>query len=70
MAIDPVCRMQLKKNNATAQSVYHRRKYYFCTPSCKESFDKDPERYLLIDAVSKLIKKYHERDGYTAKRAR
>lgn len=46
MAIDPVCRMQVEEGSAAATSRHEGQTYYFCSPGCKASFDKDPNRYL------------------------
>ncbi|MFC1899713.1 heavy metal translocating P-type ATPase [Chloroflexota bacterium] len=46
MAIDPVCKMEVNEDSATATSEYNGKKYYFCTPGCKRAFDQDPEKYL------------------------
>ena len=46
MAIDPVCKMEVDEKTAAASSEYKDKKYYFCAPGCKASFDKDPEKYL------------------------
>ena len=46
MAIDPVCRMDVKENTAAATSEYKGKKYYFCAAGCKQAFDEDPEKYL------------------------
>jgi positive regulator of sigma E activity/YHS domain-containing protein len=46
MAIDPVCKMVLDPAEAPASLIYQDKTYYFCHPGCKESFAKDPERYL------------------------
>lgn len=46
MAIDPVCKMEVDENSAAGISEYNGKKYYFCAPGCKVSFDKDPEKYL------------------------
>ena len=42
---DPVCHMQVDQNTAAATSDYKGRRYYFCSPGCKETFDKKPEQY-------------------------
>jgi YHS domain-containing protein len=46
MEIDPVCKMEVE--TATAQWIveYNGKKYYFCSPGCKRSFEKNPEKYL------------------------
>ena len=46
MAKDPVCGMEVEEQNAAATSQYNNQTYYFCCMHCKESFDKDPEKYL------------------------
>jgi Cu+-exporting ATPase len=46
MAIDPVCKMQVKPESAAAKAEYKGKTYYFCAPGCKVAFEKDPEKYL------------------------
>jgi YHS domain-containing protein len=46
MAKDPVCGMNVDESKAAATSSYNGKTYYFCAKVCKESFDKDPEKYL------------------------
>lgn len=46
MANDPVCKMQVIESSAAASSEYKGETYYFCSPGCKVSFDKEPEKYL------------------------
>jgi len=50
-AIDPVCGMTVVKANARATYDYKGTTYYFCNPGCKDSFVKDPEKY--IQAMAK-----------------
>jgi YHS domain-containing protein len=45
-AIDPVCGMTVVKANAKATFDYKGTTYYFCSPGCKESFAKEPDKYL------------------------
>jgi len=45
-AIDPVCGMTVNKAQAKATFEYKGTTYYFCNPGCKESFAKDPEKFL------------------------
>jgi YHS domain-containing protein len=45
-AIDPVCGMTVIKAEAKATFDYKGTTYYFCNAGCKESFAKDPEKYL------------------------
>jgi len=46
MAVDPVCKMTVEPARAAAQSSYRGQTYYFCAVSCKQQFDKEPEKYL------------------------
>ena len=43
---DPVCGMDIDPANAAGKSEYKGETYYFCSPGCKKSFDKDPEKHL------------------------
>ena len=55
MARDPVCGMEV--NSGETSFAIHSKvtSYYFCTGRCKESFEKDPERY-----ISRLDQKFIE----------
>ena len=44
--IDPVCKMVVNPAQAPASFVYQDKTYYFCHPGCRESFAKDPKKYL------------------------
>jgi len=46
MAIDPVCKMEVKESKAAAYSEYKGKKYYFCAVGCKKAFDQNPDKYL------------------------
>ena len=46
MALDVVCNMQVDPKTAAAKAEYKGKTYYFCSPGCKVSFEKDPEKYL------------------------
>lgn len=43
---DPVCGMLIEDTTAPAQSQYFGETYYFCSQSCKEAFEEEPEEYL------------------------
>jgi Cu+-exporting ATPase len=43
---DPVCGMDVVPETAASKSEYKGQTYYFCSPGCKKSFDKEPEKYL------------------------
>lgn len=43
---DPVCGMEVTPETAAATSEYQGRTYYFCSIGDKETFDKNPEKYV------------------------
>jgi YHS domain-containing protein len=46
---DPICGMDVDEKSARAHgriSEYQGKTYYFCADSCKQQFDKEPERYI------------------------
>jgi len=43
---DLVCGMEIDPATAAGTSEYKGQTYYFCSPGCKKSFDKDPEKYV------------------------
>ncbi len=43
---DLVCGMDIDPATAAGKSEYKGQTYYFCSPGCKRSFDKDPEKYI------------------------
>jgi Cu+-exporting ATPase len=45
MAKDPVCGMTVNEKTAKITSDYNGKTYYFCAPSCKATFDKNPAKY-------------------------
>ena len=45
IAIDPICKMDVIIATATLVSEYNGKKYYFCSPYCKTTFDANPEQY-------------------------
>jgi YHS domain-containing protein len=49
MAKDPVCGMEVNPEQAAGQSEYQGQTYYFCSRSCKQQFDQNPERYTSQD---------------------
>ena len=43
---DPVCSMDVAPESAAGTSKYKGQTYYFCSPGCKKSFDKESEKYV------------------------
>jgi xanthine dehydrogenase accessory factor len=46
-AIDPVCGMTVAAADSSLQLEHNGATVYFCSPGCRASFRKDPERYAL-----------------------
>lgn len=44
--VDPVCKMTIEEKDAVGTSTYKENTYYFCSPICKEEFDKNPEAFV------------------------
>lgn len=47
-AVDPVCGMSVPAVEASLHLEHNGATVYFCSPGCRASFRKDPERYALI----------------------
>jgi len=45
MAKDPVCGMDVDEKTAAGKSEYMGQVYYFCSPGCKRTFDKDSAKF-------------------------
>jgi YHS domain-containing protein len=48
-AIDPVCGMKVKKEDAKFTHVHNDKTYYFCNEECKDKFVKAPGNYIRAD---------------------
>lgn len=46
-AIDPVCGMTVEISTARHHTNYDGREFYFCCPSCKRHFERNPQEYLV-----------------------
>ncbi len=46
MVRDPVCGMNVDEKSAKMKVTYRGKVYYFCSVSCKEVFEKNPQRYV------------------------
>ncbi len=46
MAIDPVCGMEVKEDDAKANTQFAGKKYYFCSEDCRTKFEDHPEEYM------------------------
>jgi len=45
MEKDPVCGMMVDSKRTKFTSIHDGHTFYFCSASCKATFDKDPHRY-------------------------
>ena len=46
-AVDPVCKMTVVKANPPGGTAEHESEtYYFCAPGCRETFSKDPTKWV------------------------
>lgn len=48
MAKDVVCGMQVDEQRATSKGLtsdYQGQTFYFCSPGCKQEFEKNPQQY-------------------------
>jgi len=46
MVFDVVCRMEVDEKAAKWKSEYKGKTYYFCSPMCKQNFDRNPEKFI------------------------
>lgn len=46
MVKDVVCGMDVDPRSAAGQSEYQGQTYYFCSDSCKQQFDQNPQQYV------------------------
>ena len=44
--LDPVCRMEIRREDAVGSYVHEGKEYFFCHPSCLENFRANPSQYL------------------------
>lgn len=48
-AIDPICGMRIDVTAAKYTSVFDNKPFYFCCAGCKQTFDKQPDRYAVTN---------------------
>jgi YHS domain-containing protein len=46
MVKDPVCGMNVDEKSAKIKVTYKGKDYYFCSASCKETFNKSTQKYV------------------------
>jgi cobaltochelatase CobN len=65
--VDPVCMMTVDPVTAQWHSEFEGTTYYFCAPSCKKSFDKDPTAYVKSADDSSIVAKKAAKNEPAAK---
>lgn len=46
MAVDPVCNTEVDEKTSKLKSECNGKTYFFCAASCKNNFDKTPQKYI------------------------
>lgn len=49
MPIDPVCGMVVEEDESYSCTDYKGKRYCFCSESCKEEFEENPEDYVTVE---------------------
>lgn len=60
---DVVCGMEIPAPQVEYASTHNSEVYYFCSQSCKDHFDGEPENYAPNDAKQKKDSGNSKRDG-------
>ncbi len=63
MEKDPVCGLDVDTKTTTLKSTYQGKTYYFCSPGCKQDFDKDPQKYTTHNMGGAEHKSQHMHSG-------
>jgi len=50
--VDPVCGMAVRDDENALRTEYAGQTYYFCSESCRVTFEKEPERFAVQENVS------------------
>lgn len=51
MAVDPVCKMEVDETDPEQRVEYNEKTYFFCSPICKQEFQRDPTRFVKSEAA-------------------
>jgi YHS domain-containing protein len=46
MVVDPVCKMEVEDTDAAQSVEFQGTDYFFCSPTCKEAFEREPTKYV------------------------
>ncbi len=47
-AADPVCGMEVNKFEAAGRTIFEGAPFFFCSPGCKERFEREPQRFVTV----------------------
>ncbi|MEW6117104.1 MAG: YHS domain-containing protein [Nitrospirota bacterium] len=70
MAKDPVCNMEVNEAETLHTSSYEGQPYYFCSATCKQEFNMNPERYATKAAAAGYGTAMKEKAGHTSQKVR
>lgn len=45
MQTDPVCGMKVDEATAEATTEHNGKEFYFCSDTCKQKFERNPDQY-------------------------
>lgn len=51
LRFDPVCAMVISPSRARGTATVDGKTYYFCSPNCRDCFERDPAKYLTSAAI-------------------
>jgi YHS domain-containing protein len=51
MVKDPVCGMEVDEQKAKEKTQYEGKTYYFCSRSCRQEFEQNPQNYVTQSAA-------------------
>ena len=51
MVVDPVCKMEVEDTEPEQAVQFQGKSYSFCSPTCKEAFEREPTRYIKSEEI-------------------
>jgi YHS domain-containing protein len=63
LRFDPVCAMVISPARARATAMRGETTYYFCSPNCRDCFERDPDRYLAKAALAFGVTRRSDQKG-------
>jgi YHS domain-containing protein len=59
--VDPVCGMRVDPQKAAGSADFDGRTYFFCAESCRDEFQKHPQKYLEVHQATTKRKGFWKR---------